>query len=365
MIKCSGCDYTANIELARSVLSPPLTDLDSLRVDFYQVLPVQKTLLAVILPHKHSINLVKLNKVYPGAVEMKMEGPNALAELEDRFEKMDVLVDESCMGFEVEDLYRKIEDRFLQLSHPSTSPENSSSPFESGPLSIWSRLPTYSVQDIRQVFPTPQATSTEDNLIERCIKCHASLRSSKAIEVAHTFYLGTKYSEPLSATFSISDPETGTQTNKPFEMGCYGIGISRLLGAIAEYGHKENSLRWPLNVAPFRVCIIISSSVDPQLKSVAVSVAQCIESVVGFEGDVLIDDRNQRVGWKLMDADLIGYPIVVVIGNRWLKDRVIEIRDVVNGKMAVLEDVDVGRLVQDGLLKGAIESIVQTSVLVS
>ncbi|KAG0152469.1 hypothetical protein CROQUDRAFT_35292 [Cronartium quercuum f. sp. fusiforme G11] len=364
VIKCSGCNYMANIELARSVLSPPPTDINSLRVEFFQACAGQ-ILLVVILPHRHPINPVKLAKIYPGALELKIDGTSLLADLDDRFEKMEVVIDESCMAFEVEELYRKIEDRFLHLSRPSTVPDPSQSPFERSLLSIWSRLPTYSVHDVRQVLHTSQTPTSGSDLSEHCPKCRSLLRSSKAIEVAHTFYLGAKYSNPLGATFQILDPETGLQTSKPFEMGCYGIGISRLLGAIAECGHREAGLRWPMNVAPFKLCIIIPSLPEPNLKSAAEAVARSAESVVGLEGDVLIDDRNQRVGWKLMDADLVGYPIVVLLGNRWVKDRIIEIKDVNRGKVVVLENVEFedGRLVDEDRLIGVIGSLVQALVV--
>ncbi|EGG10840.1 uncharacterized protein MELLADRAFT_42095 [Melampsora larici-populina 98AG31] len=204
------------------------------------------------------------------------------------------------------------------------------------------------------------------------LRCRSPLGSSKAIEVAHTFYLGTKYSSSLSATYKISDPKTGLQKENPLEMGCFGIGISRLMGAIAECSHTETGLRWPINVAPFKVCIIIpmqenDAGSSDLIKSVAQIIGREVESIktkVGeLKGEVLIDDRIQRIGWKLMDADLVGYPILIVLGNRWIKNQVIEIRDVKNGKVIELENVGLvdGKLVDQGRLSDTIGSLINES----
>lgn len=378
VIKCTKCDYMANVELAKSVLVPPLSDVDALRVQFFQA-SLNTTLLAVVLPANRSINPLKLGKIHHDFLEVKINNATELAGLDERFEKLDVLIDESCMMFEIEELYRKVEEQFIHLtSLPSSSniPESVDCiPMERSPLSIWSRLPTYSVHDVRQVLSSSQAlentrqTPKEDHL-DHCPKCRSPLGSSKAIEVAHTFYLGTKYSSSLSATCKISDPKTGLQKETPFEMGCFGIGISRLMGAIAECSHTETGLRWPINVAPFKVCIIIpiqenNDESSNQIKSVADIIGREIESIQTekgeMKGEVLIDDRIQRIGWKLMDAELVGYPILILLGNRWIKNQVIEIRDVKNGKVIELENVGLvdGKLLDQGRLSDTIGSIIK------
>lgn len=227
VINCTRCEYKANVELAKSIITlPASSDLDSLQTQFYQT-GVKKTLVAVVLPRTHHLNHLKLSKIYPGASELKLD---ELTDLDERFEGLEVVVDESCKAFEVEDIYRKIEDGFLHRFRPPTLTDTLESPFERSPLSIWSRLPTYSIHDIRQVRLSPRDVDSkakvENDLEERCPKCDGPLESSRAIEVAHTFYLGTKYSSALSATCQVSDPQTGQPIEAALEMGCYGIEIS-------------------------------------------------------------------------------------------------------------------------------------------
>ncbi|KAI8453246.1 hypothetical protein BY996DRAFT_4583455 [Phakopsora pachyrhizi] len=169
---------------------------------------------------------------------------------------------------------------------------------------------------------------TITDFTESCIRCGADLESSQAIEVGHTFLLGTKYSTAFGLNLDVPDPETKAQNVRPVEMGCYGIGTSRLVGAIAECSHDERGLRWPVAVAPFKACIIIPSpGPENDQRRVAGRLGRILESnLPELSNDVLIDDRSQRIGWKLMDADLVGYPVVVVIGKRWIKESMIEIR---------------------------------------
>ena len=133
------------------------------------------------------------------------------------------------------------------------------------------------------------------------------LRTHRGIEVGHVFYLGTKYSEAMDARFL---DENGQE--KPFEMGCFGIGVSRILSAAIEQGHDSRGMIWPVSIAPYEVAVI-SLARDEQTAAIAESLYRDLQAK-GVE--VIFDDRDVRPGVKFNDADLIGWPVQVVIGRR-------------------------------------------------
>ncbi len=136
------------------------------------------------------------------------------------------------------------------------------------------------------------------------------------IEVGHVFKLGTKYSVSLDAVF---DDEKAVR--QPIIMGCYGIGVNRIIAGLAETKHDENGLIWPLAVAPYSVVLCPLGVTDEETMKVT---EQFYSQLQAAGVDVLMDDRDQRPGFKFKDADLIGIPLRVVIGGKGLKDGVIE-----------------------------------------
>ena len=138
------------------------------------------------------------------------------------------------------------------------------------------------------------------------------------IEVGHVFKLGTKYSESLDARY-LDEKEQ----RHPIIMGCYGIGVTRIVAALAETSHDENGLIWPLAVAPYHVLLIPLNVDDKEVMTLAEQYYGELQSA-GI--DVLLDDRKQRPGFKFKDADLVGIPLRVVIGGRGLKEGVVEVR---------------------------------------
>jgi prolyl-tRNA synthetase len=154
---------------------------------------------------------------------------------------------------------------------------------------------------------------------EPCAKCGKALKIRRAIEVGHVFKLGTKYSEKLGANFL---DEAGGR--KPLVMGCYGIGITRTLQAVIEQCNDKDGIIWPLSVAPYQVCIT-PLSVTPE--SPAMKLAETIYSELTAQGvDVILDDRDDRPGVKFKDADLVGFPIRVSIGEKSLAKGEVEIK---------------------------------------
>jgi len=150
-----------------------------------------------------------------------------------------------------------------------------------------------------------------------CPKCGGKLIFKKGIEVGNTFKLGTKYSESLDLNYLGDDNKA-----HPVVMGCYGIGIERIVSAIVEQNNDENGIIWPMNVAPYKVAIVVINIKDDKQKSVAEQL-YCDLNSLGIE--TLLDDRNERPGVKFNDMDLIGIPIRITIGKK-IADDLIEIK---------------------------------------
>ena len=151
-----------------------------------------------------------------------------------------------------------------------------------------------------------------------CPRCDEVMVENQGIEVGHVFKLGTKYSKAMGAHFL---DDKGQEI--AVIMGCYGIGVNRIVAAAVEAGHDDNGIVWPLSLAPYHVLIA-----PLQLNNEAVmEAAGTLEEALEEAGhDVLVDDRDQRPGVKFKDADLIGIPLRVVISERGLKDGTIEVK---------------------------------------
>jgi prolyl-tRNA synthetase len=143
---------------------------------------------------------------------------------------------------------------------------------------------------------------------DRCPRCgEGSLEFNRGIEIGQVFKLGTKYSDKLGAAFLDAEGKA-----HPMIMGCYGIGVSRLLSAAVEQSHDENGIIWPAALAPFHVHLIPVSSKDEQQMTLAEKLRLQLEEA---GAEVLLDDRDERPGVKFKDADLIGVPARIVIGR--------------------------------------------------
>ena len=150
----------------------------------------------------------------------------------------------------------------------------------------------------------------------KCIHCSGSLYYTKGIEVGHIFQLGTRYSEPLKAEFLDENGKT-----KPFVMGTYGIGVSRLLAAIIEQHHDERGCKWTKESSPFDICIIVSNTKDEKQNDIALKIYKELQEK---NINVLIDDRNERFGFKMKDYELIGIPYAVIVGKK-VEENIVEL----------------------------------------
>jgi prolyl-tRNA synthetase len=154
---------------------------------------------------------------------------------------------------------------------------------------------------------------------EPCVKCGKPLKIRRAIEVGHVFKLGTKYSEKFNALYL---DEAGNR--KPCVMGCYGIGVTRTLQAVIEQCNDKDGIIWPLSVAPYQVCIT-PLNVDPANE--AMKLAEKFYAELTARGvEVILDDRDERPGVKFKDADLVGFPIRLALGEKSLAKGEVEIK---------------------------------------
>jgi len=150
-----------------------------------------------------------------------------------------------------------------------------------------------------------------------CVECGGRLARYRGIEAGHIFVLGTHYSAKMGATYL--DQE---QKKKPLVMGCYGVGVSRLVAAAVEQHHDDLGITWPISVAPYQVHLAQLGEGGDVERAVA-----DIEAGLEARGiEVLIDDRDERPGVKFKDADLIGIPLRVTVGERGLKNGVVELK---------------------------------------
>jgi len=152
---------------------------------------------------------------------------------------------------------------------------------------------------------------------EVCPECDSGkLEQLRGIEVGHIFQLGTKYSEKLNAKYV---DDTGVE--RPFIMGCYGVGVSRLVAATIEQKHDERGIIWPASIAPFDIHLVLLSKDEA-----AIVYADKLYQELGADHDVIYDDRQVSAGIKFADADLIGTPVQVIVGKKWLEEKAVEIK---------------------------------------
>jgi prolyl-tRNA synthetase len=171
---------------------------------------------------------------------------------------------------------------------------------------------------------------TEDIKNEKiCPKCSGKLGFQTAIEVGHIFKLGSKYTQALKARFL---DEKGEE--KPIIMGCYGIGVNRIVASAIEQSHDKDGIIWPGEIGPYQALILPLNIQDVASKSEAFNIYRALKR---HHIDILLDDRDERAGVKLKDADLIGVPLQIVIGEKNIKNGKIELKQRSTGKTTLVD----------------------------
>lgn len=230
----------------------------------------------------------------------------------------------------------------IRLADPLTIERVTGAPVGfAGPVGLKERVPIYADYDIQ--FLRNAVTGANENEMhlrgvnlgrdfkvdrfadlrcamdeDPCPRCSGILRLRPAIEVGHVFKLGTKYSEALAARFLDADERL-----RPIIMGCYGIGINRILAALIETTHDENGIIWPVALAPYEVVIVPVNVADERSRETAFRLHDALEQK---NIEVLVDDRDVRAGVKFKDADLIGFPLRVVVSERGLSQGMVEVK---------------------------------------
>jgi prolyl-tRNA synthetase len=153
---------------------------------------------------------------------------------------------------------------------------------------------------------------------DHCGECGQPLKSMRGIEVGQIFKLGCKYSRALKANFLDARGD-----EQDFTMGCYGIGVTRTVAAAIEQYHDDDGIIWPMSIAPYQVLILPLNTADEETMNTA---RKLYEELTGAGLEVLLDDRDERAGFKFKDADLIGIPLRLTIGERSLKEGQVELK---------------------------------------
>jgi prolyl-tRNA synthetase len=152
---------------------------------------------------------------------------------------------------------------------------------------------------------------------DTCPKCGGKIYFKKGIEIGNTFKLGTKYSEALNLNYL--DQENVLH---PVVMGSYGIGLGRCMAALVEQNNDEKGIIWPIDIAPFKVAIVLINNNDEKQLRIA---NELYEKLNSMNIDCLLDDRDERAGVKFNDIDLIGIPIRITIGKK-IENDVVELK---------------------------------------
>lgn len=326
IVYCTKCDYAANIEIGKpgimkqdeevlhelSVVDTPNASSIEAVADMLN-LPLHKTIKAVvfsidgkvvlaIVRGDHEVNEVAVQHAVLGAVEPEMATPEELEKVGltagfispiglKQTEEFAIVVDESVMEtYNVCGGANKKDAHYVNIN-----PKRD-----------------FNVEDI---IVAPIRLITKDDV---CPKCGGALEHAKGIEVGQVFKLGTKYSEALQATFLDQNGRPN-----PMIMGCYGIGVSRTLAAAIEQYHDENGIIWPRSIAPFEAVIVPINAKDEALMSTSQTIYTALQNA-GV--DVLLDDRKDRAGVKFKDADLIGYPLRIIVSKNTLENNEVEIQ---------------------------------------
>lgn len=167
---------------------------------------------------------------------------------------------------------------------------------------------------------------------DKCPSCGKPIGIKRAIEIGHTFKLGTKYSDPLGAKFLDKDGK-----EHPVIMGCYGIGVNRIASSLIETSNDKNGIIWPLSISPYSVIITALNAENEKVKKLSEDIYKKLSKL---GRDVLYDDRNISAGIKFKDADLVGIPIQVIVGEKNAKKDMAEIKDRKTGKVEVIKAED-------------------------
>ncbi len=323
IVICGKCGYTANVEIAESIAVP---NADTLQGQIEDVETPNKRTVAEVsgfLKTKSSFfikSILLIAKSEP--VLVLIRGDHEIHE-----KKLTKLLGEFRHASKDEVLnILKVETGFIgPVGHKVKKIADIS--LRSGTYISGANKSGYHTKGIRpgMDFDTEWADIRMAKADDTCVKCGSVLRSEKVIEIGNIFKLGTKYSVPLNATFLDSNGQ-----ENPIIMGSYGIGPARIAAAAIEQSNDKDGIIWPKNIAPFDIQILPLNMVDARTVELSNALYDTIKgsinSLLKRPFEVLLDDRDIRPGVKFKDADLIGIPLQVIMGEKNLKNDEIEIK---------------------------------------
>ncbi len=321
LVICSSCDYAANSEKAAVTAPPadesPMLDLEKVETPGKRKVPVVcefmnieprelvKTMVykageevvAVLVRGDREVQEVKLKNLL-GAVDVEM--------LDDKGVFDATGVPTGYLGPVGIKVKLVVDAEVAAMPNFVTGANEKNYHFRN--VNMGRDFEPFAVADLRQITET-----------DPCPVCGAALGMKEGIEVGHVFKLGTGYSTAMNAVYQDSNGQ-----DRPMVMGCYGIGVSRIVAAAIEQNHDENGMIFPMPLAPVQVILLNLGLKDEQITKTAEALYLELQEQ-GVE--VLFDDRDERPGSKFKDADLLGIPLRITVGKRLTKDGVIELRN--------------------------------------
>ncbi|OBT75288.1 prolyl-tRNA synthetase [Pseudogymnoascus sp. 05NY08] len=357
IISCRSCHYVANEELAESAL-PPVTHDSGATWSFVsnpEATSAKNTFTVWRGVSRDRSTLINVwyspREGFQGGSEVNTHAVKSIvADLDPGVENAALLwaqaIEKNILeGQEVSSRGSKIINLVDYRLPPSLT-----TTIQSGEIDpLWTNSPLPSSLGIT-ISTTAENTSDGQplNLLrisegDACPRCNGgSLKIEKAIELGHAFYLGARYSDPMKAVVTLpagyiepEAPATEGSAQAPvplksaqqvqMQMGCYGIGVSRLIGAVAETLADWKGLNWPRVIAPYEAVVIPARGQEEAAVDVYDALAGS-RSTSGDALDVVLDDRTNSFPWKMQDADLAGYPIIVVVGRGWKNSKTCEVQ---------------------------------------
>ncbi|WP_343101834.1 proline--tRNA ligase [Romboutsia sp. MSSM.1001216sp_RTP31141st1_G3_RTP31141_220114] len=335
IVFCSGCDYAANMEKAVSVNTSldkeemkELTEIHTQNVHTIEdlekffnlpanrfaktlVYEVDGKTVVVVVRGDREVNETKVANAIGGAVEFELAREEVVR-----------AVTKAGIGFAgpigVEADYVFIDNEVAEQNN----------------LVIGANKDEYHIQNANYGRDFEGTVGDFRNVTEgdKCTKCGSELEIARGVEVGHIFKLGTKYSETMGANYIDKDGKS-----KPIVMGCYGIGIERTAAAIIEQHHDENGIIWPLSIAPYHVVVVPVNIKKAEQMEAAEKIYNELQSM-GVE--VLLDDRDERVGVKFKDSELVGIPMRITVGKDITDGKVeFKLRDAQDKELISLDEI--------------------------
>ena len=341
ILYCDSCDYAANKEKATSRADFKESDEEAKSIELVETpntwsiedvaaffnIPTSRTVKAIVLKESfgendkyymalirgdYEVNTIKVKNLVNAAVELEMINDSDM-------EKLGLVKGFiGPVGLNNENIKIVMDESIKFMKNFTLGPNKKDHHYINSNISDFKYDITGDIREAKEG--------------EKCPRCDGTLKIARGIEVGHIFELGTKYSEAMRA--NVLD-ENGKQVT--LKMGCYGIGVSRIMSAAIEQNYDENGIIWPVNIAPYEVDVIIPNIKDKDQVRVAEDVYQLLKDHNIY---VILDDRDERAGFKFKDADLIGFPLKIITGKSIAEGKV-EVKDRKTGNT---ENVEIGML---------------------